>query len=265
MERAVWGGHVPTQTGAAMTLHYRSTPDLSGLFGAPSVDTSTLDANASVWEHEKLIALVPQSRPSTYRRWGKRALDVVLASAAMALSLPVLVILAIALWIEGGNPFYSQPRVGRHGRVFRMWKLRTMVQGAEAQLDACLQRDPSLLAEWIETQKLKNDPRVTPIGRLLRKTSMDELPQIFNVLTGDMSLVGPRPMLPEQVKDYAHPRAYMAVEPGITGLWQVTARNNDSFRLRAELDAHYTADISLWRDLRIIVATVGAVIMATGY
>ena len=248
-----------------MSLHYRSVPDLSGLFDAPAVEPGAIDANPSIWERQRVVALAAKARPSAYLRWGKRALDVILASAAMVISLPVLLVLSAALWIEGGNPFYSQPRVGRGGRVFRMWKLRTMVQGAEAQLDACLQRDPSLLAEWIETQKLKNDPRVTPIGRLLRKTSLDELPQVFNVLMGDMSLVGPRPMLPEQMKDYAHPRAYVAVEPGITGLWQVTARNSDSFRLRAELDARYIIHISLWRDLRILFATVGAVVMATGY
>jgi exopolysaccharide production protein ExoY len=200
-----------------------------------------------------------------YPRMGKRALDVALGLAALMLMAPVLVLLALALWIESGNPFFSQARLGKDGRVFRMLKLRTMVIGADRKLAECLATNPELRREWDLTQKLKRDPRVTPLGRFLRRTSLDELPQIFNVLKGDMSLVGPRPMLPEQLPLYLFPEAYLALRPGITGLWQVTARNEEAFALRATLDQTYHQDLSLRDDLRIIGATFGAVVMATGY
>jgi exopolysaccharide production protein ExoY len=200
-----------------------------------------------------------------YPRAGKRALDLVLGLIALILIAPVLLLLALALWIESGNPFFFQPRLGKDGRVFRMWKLRTMVIGADRKLAECLEADPMLRREWDLTQKLKRDPRITPLGRLLRRTSLDELPQIINVLKGDMSLVGPRPMLPEQLPLYLFPEAYLALRPGITGLWQVTARNEEAFALRATLDQTYRQDLSLRGDLRIIGATFGAVVQATGY
>lgn len=203
------------------------------------------------------------------RRYGpdgvKRALDIALSLIALFLSAPVLGLLALALWIESGNPFYAQDRVGRGGRVFRMFKLRTMVIDADRHLADHLDRDPRLRAEWEATQKLKRDPRITPLGRLLRVTSLDELPQILNVLKGDMSLVGPRPMLPEQLPLYAAPADYCGLRPGLTGLWQVTARNEASFDLRAMLDQRYAQRMSLRLDLRIIGATFGAVWYATGY
>jgi exopolysaccharide production protein ExoY len=212
------------------------------------------------------VALQAPQRPNgPYARGGKRALDLTLGSVALVLMAPVLVLLALALWIESGNPFFFQKRLGKDGRVFHMWKLRTMVPGAERKLAECLAADPALRQEWNLTQKLKRDPRVTPVGRFLRRTSMDELPQIINVLKGDMSLVGPRPMLPEQLPIYLHPEAYLALRPGITGLWQVTARNEEAFALRAMLDQSYHQTLSLRRDLAIIGATFGAVVQATGY
>lgn len=200
-----------------------------------------------------------------YARHGKRALDLVLGTSALILALPLLVLLALALWIESGNPFFFQRRLGRGGREFRMWKLRTMVPGADRKLAECLAADPELKAEWDRTQKLKRDPRITPLGRFIRMTSLDELPQLVNVITGDMSLVGPRPMLPEQLPLYLYPEAYLALRPGITGLWQVTARNEEAFALRAVLDRDYLEGLSLRQDLRIMAGTIGAVIQATGY
>lgn len=207
------------------------------------------------------------ARPRTgfYARHGKRALDLVLGSLALVLAAPVLAVLALALWVESGNPFFFQQRLGQNGRIFRMWKLRTMVPDAERKLADCLAADPALRREWALTQKLKRDPRITPLGRLIRMTSLDELPQIVNVLKGDMSLVGPRPMLPEQLPMYLHPEAYLTLRPGITGLWQVTARNEEAFALRAILDRDYLEGLSLAQDLRIIGATFGAVVQATGY
>lgn len=200
-----------------------------------------------------------------YGRLFKRGIDIVGALIAIILAFPLFALLAIALWVEGGNPFYSQTRLGRHGRRFQMLKLRSMVHGAEARLAACLDADPALRREWELTQKLKNDPRITPLGRLIRKTSLDELPQLFNVLKGDMSLVGPRPMLPDQLPLYLHPSAYLAVRPGLSGLWQVSARNDDSFEVRAQIDKNYVETLSPMVDLRILLSTAGAVIGGTGY
>jgi len=218
------------------------------------------------------VAPRPARRPAArgqvtgfYALTAKRALDVVVSLAMIVAALPVMILLALALWLESGNPFYSQPRLGRNGRVFRMFKLRTMVRGADALLARCLAADPALNAEWQRSQKLKNDPRITGLGRLVRMTSMDELPQLFNVLRGDMSLVGPRPMLPDQLPLYLHPDAYLALRPGLSGLWQVTARNDKDFDTRAILDRRYARRLSFWLDLRILLATLRAVFRGTGY
>ncbi|KPQ08227.1 MAG: Sugar transferases involved in lipopolysaccharide synthesis [Rhodobacteraceae bacterium HLUCCA12] len=200
-----------------------------------------------------------------YPRHAKRAIDVVLTLILIVLSAPVFVVLALALWLESGNPFYSQPRLGRNGRIFRMFKLRTMVRGADRMLAACLEADPALRAEWDQNQKLKKDPRVTPFGRLVRKTSMDELPQLFNVLRGDMSLIGPRPMLADQLPLYRHPEAYLSLRPGLSGLWQVCARNDQDFDTRARLDRCYFEQVSLWLDLRLFLASFRAIWRATGF
>lgn len=249
-----------------MTLHYRTLPDLTGVdyFPLPeSFNTEFVGARPVADLVPAADALPALSAP--YAGVGKRALDLLLASIALILAAPVLVTLAFLLWIESGNPFFTQLRLGKDGKTFRMFKLRTMVPNAQQRLQEFLDADPVLRAEWELTQKLKKDPRITPMGRLLRMTSMDELPQILNVLKGDMSLVGPRPMLPEQLPLYLHPRAYTGLRPGITGLWQVTARNEQSFELRAVIDLRYAQRLSFWTDLKILAATVRAVLRATGY
>ena len=251
-----------------MTLHYRALPDLTGVDLGPLPAANAFpvwsDARPAVTADARAGNRLPALQ-SDYATLGKRVFDILLASVALFLAAPVLVLLSLALWIESGNPFYTQERLGKDGRHFRMFKLRTMVTGARERLDEFLDRDPALRAEWELTQKLKDDPRITPLGRLLRKTSMDELPQIFNVLKGEMSLVGPRPMLPEQMPLYLNPPAYLGLRPGITGLWQVTARNEESFDLRAIIDLRYAQRLGLWTDLKIIAATVNSVCRATGY
>lgn len=242
-----------------MTLHYRVLPDVTGAEYGSVFPTAE---SASAQTGHPRARVLPAG---VYLDGGKRVLDVVLASLALFLALPVLVALMLALWLESGRPWFTQLRLGRDGKVFRMYKLRTMVHDAESRLRDCLNADPDLRAEWDRTQKLKSDPRVTPIGRLLRKTSLDELPQLFNVIRGDMSLVGPRPMLPDQLPIYRAPAAYLALRPGLTGLWQVTARNEESFDLRAALDHRYAQQVTLWRDLGIMGATFGALWRATGY
>lgn len=198
-----------------------------------------------------------------YARHGKRALDLLLVILSAPVVLPVVLLLALLIRIEGGPAFYGQPRVGRGGRLFTCWKLRSMVVDADERLAAHLAANPAAALEWQERQKLRDDPRVTKVGALLRATSLDELPQLWNVLLGDMSLVGPRPFMPEQEKLYPG-RAYYAMRPGLTGYWQVGDRNDSSFAARAVHDARYAREISLGVDLATIAATIRVIVRPTG-
>ncbi|WGW04395.1 sugar transferase [Tropicibacter oceani] len=214
---------------------------------------------------ESLIdeALLAKPRATVYRDHFKRALDVVLV---LLVILPVLLILApIAALIatDGASPLYFQKRVGRNGRIFYMWKLRSMVPNADALLEAHLNANPEARAEWNRDQKLKNDPRITRIGRIIRKTSMDELPQLVNVLRGDMALVGPRPMMVNQQNLYPG-TAYYALRPGITGFWQTSVRNESSFAERAGFDTDYLRKLSFKTDLAVMLRTVKVVVNGTG-
>lgn len=210
------------------------------------------------------VPLVPKVRPfGLYRNVFKRVLDVAAVVLAAPVVVPVVAALAIVVARDGSSPFYSQLRVGKGGRVFRMWKLRSMVRDADAQLQALLERDPAAKAEWDATQKLRNDPRVTDFGQLMRRSSLDELPQLWNVLTGDMSLVGPRPMMVDQQSLYPG-TAYYALRPGITGYWQTAGRNRTTFYARAEYDTVYEEGLALTTDLRILIRTVGVVVNGTG-
>jgi lipopolysaccharide/colanic/teichoic acid biosynthesis glycosyltransferase len=205
------------------------------------------------------------SRHRWYLQHGKRALDIALVLISLPVTLPLILLSALALWIEGGSPFYRQNRLGASGVPFSIWKLRTMGRNAEAELQDHLDRDPALRLEWEATQKLKQDPRVTRIGRILRMTSLDELPQLVNVVRGEMSLVGPRPMLPEQLPLYGDPSPYFALKPGITGIWQVSARNEQVFSYRARTDALYFSTASFWGDVKLMFRTLGVVVRSTGY
>jgi len=162
------------------------------------------------------------------------------------------------------KPFYMNDRVGRNGRTFRMLKLRTMVQNADDILTDYLNSNPEAKVEWDQTQKLKYDPRITSIGRFLRKSSLDELPQLWNVLNGDMSLVGPRPMMPAQRGMYPG-LAYYGLRPGLTGTWQISDRNNCEFSKRADFDTEYDKNMTFAGDLAILMKTVSAVAKGTGY
>lgn len=209
---------------------------------------------------EELAATSPRG---LYRRAIKRGFDIL---AVLLAALPVVVVLLPMMLLiarDGHSPFYRQERVGRNGRIFRIWKLRTMVVDADKVLESCLAADPSARDEWDHHQKLRHDPRVTRIGALLRKTSMDELPQLWNVLVGDMSLVGPRPMMPLQRVLYPGTE-YYAMRPGITGFWQISVRNESSFRERAMFDRRYYIELSFLTDVRVMLRTVAVVIKATG-
>ncbi len=198
-----------------------------------------------------------------YQGAAKRILDVTLV---LAVSLPVILTvlaLALAVALEGGRPFYRQVRVGRGGRLFRMWKLRTMVPDADKVLQAHLAAHPEDRIEWDRSQKLRNDPRITPVGRILRRTSLDELPQFLNVLVGDMSLVGPRPMLPSQQALYPGTE-YYEMRPGVTGFWQVSERHETSFAQRAGFDRSYYHAVSPVTDLTVMMKTLVVVMRGTG-
>ena len=204
-------------------------------------------------------------RRGLYRNGLKRVLDVMLVLLAAPVAVPLVLVLAlIVLVMEGGAPFYGQDRVGRSGKIYKMWKLRSMVPDAEARLADHLTADPAARVEWDSTQKLKADPRITRFGRLMRKSSMDELPQLWNVLLGDMSLVGPRPMMDGQ-QDLYPGIAYYRMRPGITGFWQISKRNESTFAERADFDDRYEREVSLVTDLRLLTATVGVVLRATGH
>jgi exopolysaccharide production protein ExoY len=221
---------------------------------------------ASAVAVERFVPLAPatESVNGPYRRIFKRLLDVTAIAIAAPIVAPLVAGLAIGVALQGGQPFYSQSRVGRDGRIFRMWKLRSMVTDADARMAGYLGANPAAKAEWDATQKLRDDPRITPFGRFLRRSSLDELPQLWNVLTGDMTLVGPRPMMPCQQGLYPGD-AYYLMRPGITGYWQTAGRNRTTFAARAAFDAAYEQHVTLRTDMQIMARTVGVVLRGTGY
>ena len=202
-----------------------------------------------------------------WRSFGKRTMDIVGASLGLMLLAPVLLLIALAVRADGGAALYAHRRVGRGGKAFGCLKFRTMVPDADAVLAALLARDADARAEWEATQKLRRDPRVTRVGRILRASSLDELPQLFNVLRGEMSLVGPRPVVQAELETFYGPAAatqYMAVRPGITGLWQVSGRSGTSYAARVALDVAYVSDVSLRQDLTILARTLRVVLRRDG-
>lgn len=217
--------------------------------------------------HSTRISEAPLARRRLHRAEGylvaKRCLDVALVLLTAPVSLLIIGLLAALVWLDGGHAFYTQERLGRNGRVFPLWKLRSMVPDADERLRQYLAENPEARQEWASSQKLKNDPRVTALGRYLRKYSLDELPQLWNVLVGDMSLVGPRPMFPVQRVLYPG-TAYFDFRPGLTGLWQISERNGCTFAERATYDNRYAESVSLATDLQILFKTVAVVFRGTG-
>ena len=199
-----------------------------------------------------------------YKSYAKRGLDIALVLLFLPIVGPLVLLMAAVTALDGSNPFYSQLRVGKNGRFFRIWKIRTMTVDAEARLESYLNSNPEARAEWNKHQKLKNDPRITTVGRFLRKASLDELPQLFNVLQGSMSLVGPRPMMPEQ-EQYYFGSAYYSLRPGLTGLWQISERNESSFVDRVAFDDAYSRSMSFGTDMKTLLKTGLVVIRGTGY
>lgn len=197
---------------------------------------------------------------------GKRCFDAVASFFALIFLAPVFLTIALAITLfDPGPVFFGHQRVGRQGRLFTCWKFRSMVVDSKARLTKLLESDPAAAREWAATQKLTNDPRITPLGRFLRKTSLDELPQLWNVLIGEMSLIGPRPITRGELDRYGRDRRYyLVVRPGISGLWQISGRSQSTYEERVALDREYVESWSFLRDLHIAVMTIPAVLFARG-
>jgi exopolysaccharide production protein ExoY len=202
-------------------------------------------------------------RTGLYRRYFKPALELMLVLVTLPIILPLIAVLCLPVLLRGGSPIYRQRRIGRGGHEFVMYKVRTMVPDADERLAHYLQENPEARAEWARKQKLTNDPRITPYGRFLRKTSLDELPQLINVLKGEMALIGPRPMMPHQRALY-HGMSYFAMRPGMSGYWQVSDRNDCEFASRVYFDDLYDQTISLSTDIGLLLRTIRAVLRGTG-
>lgn len=213
----------------------------------------------------RVYPLSRHARPSFYASYVKRVLDIVLAVLMLPILVPVIALLWLTVRRDGGNGFFGHTRVGRDGKTFKCWKMRSMEVDAEAKLVRHLQANPAAAAEWARDHKLLDDPRITRFGQFLRKSSLDELPQIWNVLKGEMSFVGPRPVVAEELARYGASRwAYLQVRPGITGLWQVSGRNDVTYEARVQMDVRYSTDMRFGSDMWIILMTAGAVIYGTG-
>ena len=203
---------------------------------------------------------------SKWQRMLKRSLDIVLILVGSVVILPLCLVIALLIWLESrGSIFYGHIRLGKNGREFKVWKFRTMVPDADQVLLKYLDESPDLRAEWEVNFKLKDDPRVTKFGKFLRKVSLDEFPQLWNVLKGEMSLVGPRPIVAEEAARYETGyRKYRSVRPGITGLWQVSGRNDVDYGFRVMLDDYYVRNWSIWLDIHVLISTPWVVLASRG-
>lgn len=196
----------------------------------------------------------------------KRILDFTVAGVLVLLAIPFSVLIALAIVLDSRGPvLFAHSRIGKGNRPFRLYKFRTMVRNADAVLEEYLSAHPDLRAEWNETHKLKNDPRVTRVGRLLRRSSLDELPQLLSVLRGEMSMVGPRPIVVDEIAKYGKLfDLYVQVRPGLTGLWQASGRTDTSYRTRIALDRRYLQERTLGMDLFLLLKTIRVVLLGHG-
>jgi undecaprenyl-phosphate galactose phosphotransferase len=195
----------------------------------------------------------------------KRALDIVGAAIFLIICAPVAIALALHIRSDGGPALYRHERIGLRGRSFGCIKFRSMQVDADRRLTELLSRDSAAAVEWRETQKLRNDPRITRVGRFIRATSLDELPQLLNVLRGEMSLVGPRPIVQAELSLYGqHADTYQSVKPGLTGLWQISGRSNLSYHDRVRLDMQYVQNRTFGLDIMILLRTIPAVLRGRG-
>jgi lipopolysaccharide/colanic/teichoic acid biosynthesis glycosyltransferase len=269
----------------AVRLAHRHAPhQLRRLLSADEIDATLTNGNAPVHHMKAASAValvhhaprhiefhgaphrvVPRARVGRPGEVAKRLLDIVGALTLVLLLSPLLLVVGLALARDRGPIIFNHSRTGRHGRTFGCLKFRTMVPNAEQALRELLHSRPDLQREWMRDQKLRNDPRVTAIGRFLRRTSLDELPQLWNVLKGEMSLVGPRPVAREEWGRYGHRlEHYLAAKPGVTGLWQIMGRSDCCYRRRVAIDTYYVRKRSLFLDMFILLQTVRVVLSGRG-
>lgn len=240
---------------------YRSVSVIPNIRGIPLYGTDM----SFLFSHEILLLRVNNNLAKRSSRILKRIMDVLGSLGIIILLSPVLLYLYFSVKKDGGNAIYGHPRIGRNGKIFKCLKFRSMVVNSKEVLDELLRTDPEARAEWEKDFKLKNDPRITKIGAFIRNTSLDELPQLFNVLKGEMSLVGPRPIVADELERYQDDvEYYLMAKPGMTGLWQVSGRNDVDYNTRVYFDSWYVKNWSLWNDIAILFKTVNVVLKKDG-
>lgn len=241
--------------------HCRSVSVIPTLRGVPLYGTDM----SFIFSHEVMILRVSNSLAKRTSRFLKRTFDIIGSASIILLLSPILGALAYLVSKDGGKAIYGHERVGRDGNKFKCLKFRSMVMNSQEVLQQLLENDPEARAEWDKDFKLKNDPRITKVGNFIRKTSLDELPQLFNVLKGEMSLVGPRPVIEKELERYAGDvDYYLMAKPGMTGLWQVSGRNDVDYDTRVYFDAWYVKNWSLWNDIAILFKTINVVLKRDG-
>ncbi|PVX42960.1 undecaprenyl-phosphate galactose phosphotransferase [Pasteurella langaaensis DSM 22999] len=243
------------------TYQCRSVSIIPNVRGIPLYGTDM----SFLFSHEMLLLRVNNNLAKRSSRILKRTMDIIGSLGIIIALSPVLLMLYFIIKKDGGPAIYGHPRIGRNGKIFKCLKFRSMVVNSKEVLEELLARDPEAKAEWEKDFKLKNDPRITKIGAFIRKTSLDELPQLFNVLKGEMSLVGPRPIVKEELERYqSDVDYYLMAKPGMTGLWQVSGRNDVDYDTRVYFDAWYVKNWSLWNDVAILFKTVNVVLNRNG-
>lgn len=232
------------------------------LFGMP-----VMGAEADYFFNDRFLGLrLKNNLASSANIFLKRTFDLTVGSVILVLLLPFMTLITLTVKLDSPGPaFFAHRRIGRNGREFMCYKFRTMVMNAQEVLDRLLKENPVLCADWERDFKLKDDPRITRVGRFLRKTSLDELPQIFNVLKGEMSLAGPRPIVRKEIEKYKENIKYFyQVRPGMTGLWQISGRNEVEYDERVQMDTWYVRNWSLWLDITLLIRTVSVVLGRKG-
>ena len=239
----------------------RSVSVIPALRGLPLYSTDM----SFIFSYEVILLRLNNNLAKRSSRILKRTMDIVGSIVIIIGISPLLVLLYFLIAKDGGNVIYGHPRIGRNGKEFKCLKFRSMVLNSKEVLEELLENDPEAKAEWEKDFKLKNDPRITRIGAFIRKTSLDELPQLFNVLKGEMSLVGPRPIIKDELECYEEDvDYYLMAKPGMTGLWQVSGRNDVDYETRVYFDSWYVKNWSLWNDIAILFKTVNVVFKRSG-
>lgn len=233
---------------------------------APLNEMSVLNMEVMPLYRNEMVLLSPRGGATLFTAaLIKRATDILMAGMAILITLPLMLFIGASVVSDRGSMLFGHERVGRHGKKFKCLKFRTMIPNADEVLKQYLSENPDAAEEWACTHKLANDPRVTRIGKFLRRTSLDELPQLYNILKGDMSVVGPRPVTESELHKFGDTRDYyLKMRPGVTGLWQISGRSNTTYERRVYLDGWYARNWSFWHDMAIIIRTVPVVVSSKG-